>query len=458
MKRNNQIVINFEPSPKQAEAFGYLRDDESDFVGYGGSAFSGKSHLECYWLTIMANAFPGTGWFLARSTLTVLKDTVLKTLFKVFLESNIRIDRHYKLNSTTNIITLYNKSEIFLLDLAFAPSDPMFQWLGGYEFTGGAVDESAECHETAITTLSSRVGRRKNNEFGIRAKILETFNPAKNHVYRRYYLPWKNGTLPKEYKFVKALPQDNPSPEVGPYIERLLKSNDEIMKQRLVHGNFEYDDDPARLIDYEKMNDLFSNYHVAHGPKYITADIARLGGDRIVIIEWDGLRGRVIAYQKEKLTETLSRIEAARIRNGCGKSEVLVDADGMGSSIEDFGGFKGFVNNSRPLPDPSKPIGADGKREVENFDNLKSQCGYRAAELINAGLMYLDCEEWMKALIIEELEQVKQKVVDSDLKKGLMPKDKVKEAIGRSPDFWDAILMRVWFMLRPKFVLTADSV
>ena len=63
----------------------------------------------------------------------------------------------------------------------------------------------------------------------------------------------------------------------------------------------------------------------------------------------------------------------------------------------------------------------------------------------------------MQPLIIEELEQVKQKTLDSDMKKGLMPKDKVKEAIGRSPDVWDAILMRIYFELKPKFVVTATS-
>jgi phage terminase large subunit len=61
------------------------------------------------------------------------------------------------------------------------------------------------------------------------------------------------------------------------------------------------------------------------------------------------------------------------------------------------------------------------------------------AEVIQANGLYLECEEWMRPLIIEELEQWKQKLLDSDMKKGLMPKDKVKEAIGRSPDFSDAI-------------------
>jgi hypothetical protein len=459
MQANTKRVdINFNPSAKQSEAWVYLFDKETDFIGYGGSAFSGKSYLECYWLTVMCIGFPGTGWFLGRSTLTTLKDTVLKTLFKVFAECNIIDGRDYKLNSQTNILTFTNGSEIFLLDLAFAPSDPLFTWLGGYEFTGGAIDESAEVVPGAIDILASRIGRRMNTKYNIRAKILETFNPTKNHVYTRYYSPWKSGFLKKEYKFVKALPQDNPSPEVQEWLERMLKGSDETTKQRLVYGNFDYDDDPARLIDNIKAMDIFTNTHVSEGRRCITADIARLGGDRIVIIEWSGMRGKVIAFEKKKLTVSTTAIEATRVRTGCGKSDVLVDADGMGSGVEDFGGFKGFINNSRPMADPKKPLDASGKPVVENFDMLKSQCGFRMAEVINSNGLYLEAEEWMKPLILEELAQVKQKLLNSDMKKGLMPKDKVKEALGRSPDFWDAILMRAWFELKPKFVLTATAV
>ena len=92
-----------------------------------------------------------------------------------------------------------------------------------------------------------------------------------------------------------------------------------------------------------------------------------------------------------------------------------------------------------------------GNRIPENFDNLKSQCYFRLADLVNHNKMYLECEdESIKDLIIEELEQIKQKNMDSDLKKGVIPKDKIKEVLGRSPDFADTIMMRMWFELRIK--------
>ena len=75
------IEINFRPSLKQDKAWEYLNDAETLFVGYGGGAFSGKTYLLCYWLTINSLAYPDTAWGLARKELTTLKKTTLVTMF-----------------------------------------------------------------------------------------------------------------------------------------------------------------------------------------------------------------------------------------------------------------------------------------------------------------------------------------------------------------------------------------
>lgn len=41
--------------------------------------------------------------------------------------------------------------------------------------------------------------------------------------------------------------------------------------------------------------------------------------------------------------------------------------------------------------------------------------------------------------------------MDKDGKKSVLPKEQVKEVLGRSPDFADTLMMREWFELRPKF-------
>ena len=125
-------------------------------------------------------------------------------------------------------------------------------------------------------------------------------------------------------------------------------------------------------------------------------------------------------------------------------SNIIVDEDGVGGGVCDILRCKGFVNNSRALDNPIT-------RQKENYDNLKSQCYYKLAELINDNKIYINADGKQKQLIIEELEQVKQKSVDNDGSKGVIPKDKVKSLIGRSPDFSDCLAMRMYFEYTPKF-------
>lgn len=107
------------------------------------------------------------------------------------------------------MIRFANGSEILLIDLAYKPSDPLYERLGSLELTDGAIDESGEVDEMAIQILSTRIGRYRNSEYGIRRKILETFNPNKGHVNRRYYIPHREKTLPEHRIFIPALVTDN---------------------------------------------------------------------------------------------------------------------------------------------------------------------------------------------------------------------------------------------------------
>lgn len=451
-----KLLFDTNQNDKQKQVAKLWIDHTTSDIVYGGSKGSGKSYLGVSLIFGDAFIYPETYYFIARKSLTNIRKFTIPSIHEVFRHWKLT-EGYYRYNGQDNFFELNNKSRVYLLDATYLPSDPEYYRFGSMQMTRGWIEEAGEFEEGAKNNLSASIGRWKNDEYNLHPKLLQTCNPSKNYLYRDYYKPAQAGTLPEYRAFVQALPQDNKKlpPEYLPNLERSLNKNE---RERLLRGNWAADDDPAALIDYEKACEVFTNTHVPGGRKCITADIARLGGDRIVIIEWDGMRGKVRAYKKEKLTVTTTNIEAARARMGVGKSDVIVDSDGMGSGVEDFGGFKGFINNSRPMPDPKKPTDATGKPVVENFDNLKSQCGFRMAEIINTNGLYLECPEEFKELIIEEFEQVKQKLLDSDMKKGLMPKDKIKEAIGRSPDFWDAILMRIFFELKPKFVMTAQAV
>ena len=61
---------------------------------------------------------------------------------------------------------------------------------------------------------------------------------------------------------------------------------------------------------------------------------------------------------------------------------------------------------------------------------------------------YRAIKEEYKGYLIEDLEQIKRKNADMDGKLCIIGKDEIKEKLGRSPDFSDAMMMRMYFELQ----------
>lgn len=438
---------------KQTKALDILEDSATTELYYGGAAGGGKSVLGCYWQIKRRLKYPGTRGFIGRSELKTLKKTTLNSFFEVCKMQGLISGRHYTLNEQSSTIKFFNGSEIILADLYAYPSDPEFDSLGSLEITDGFVDEAPQITSKAKQIIKSRI-RFKIDEFGLIPKLLMTGNPSKGWAYYDFYLPASRGELRRDRRFIQALVTDNPN--ISPHYIESLRGLDKNSRERLLNGNWQYDNDPAALIEYDCIINCFTNNHAKTGGKYITADIARFGSDKTVIGIWDGFHVKLHSYHGLSVTESADKIRFFKDRFDIGMSNVIADEDGVGGGVVDILGCKGFVNNSSPvLSHDQRAVVTNYVVKPENFVNLKSQCYFKLAERINRNEIFIDCEENLKQTIIEELEQVKQHNMDKDTKKAVMPKDKVKEILGRSPDFADTLMMREWFELAPQFKVVA---
>jgi hypothetical protein len=434
-------------SVKQTAALDILEDNETNELEFGGGAGGGKSVLGCYWQLKRRFKFPGTRGLIGRSILKTLKETTLVTFFEVAAKQGLKAGEHYKYNGQSNQIDFPNGSIILLKDLHQYPADPNFDELGSLEITDCFIDEANQITEKARNIVKSRI-RFRLDEYGLIPKALYTCNPAKNWTYQDFYKPSKQGELPKNRKFIQSLIDDNP--EISRHYRENLLQLDANSKERLLYGNWEYDNDPATLIQYEKILNCFTNVFVLRGDGYISIDVARFGSDSTVIGLWSGWHVQVFQYRGKSVSEVAQLVEQLRQAHSISLSNIIADEDGVGGGVVDILGCKGFVNNSMALPNQDAPYNEKGEKPKENYNNLKSQCYFRLAERINKGGLYIDCKDiGIKQAIIEELEQVKQYNMDKDGKRMVMPKDKVKEVIGRSPDFADTLMMREWFELQP---------
>lgn len=452
--------------PKQTEAWDAWESAEVTEIGYGGAAGGGKTRLGCYLAIVIAEQFPGSRGAIGRYELKNLRLTTLVELFAIFGELGYEEGRDYTYNAQDSFIKFSNGSVVLLLDTAPSPKDPEYTRFGSLNLTWAWLEESNETPEKAKSILKTRVGR--NNRFVLdgkeviaKALWLETFNPNKGHVHRDYYKPWKAGALPAYRRFIRALPGDNPYlPAI--YIEN-LKRADKVTRERLLEGNFDYDADPQKLFDYEAVLDLRHNVLARpprHRPKrYLINDIARQGGDRIVLSEWEDLT--LVGLE----VNTFQDLEATKlqIRNRVSESripweQVLSDEDGVGGGVVDgLKGSKGFLGGSRAL---EMWDGLRGKKVPQAFANLRSQCFFAAAELVNQRRMAVklryfktNIEGYTEATALEQLEEELDAIKEvprhgqSD-KRAVIPKVDIKEQLGRSPDLCDVVMMRALFELK----------
>jgi phage terminase large subunit len=449
--------------PKQSEAWEAYESETITELGYGGAAGGGKTRLGCYLAITIAEKYPGSRGAIGRKELKTLRLTTLATLFEIFKDLGYKVDTDFKYNAQDSVIRFPNSSEILLLDTAYSPQDPEFTRFGSLELTWAWIDESNETPEKAKAILKTRVGRKNViKEEKVKPFWLETFNPNKGHVHRDYYRPWKEGTLPPYRMFIRALPGDNfHLPEA--YIEN-LKRADKVTRERLLEGNFEYDADPMKIMRYDAITDLPFNTINGDDEKYLIADIARFGGDKIVLATFIGLQIYSLGvYTYQGTDATVLKIKDESRDEHVPFHNILIDEDGIGGGVMDqLPGIKGFIGNSRPLDLVEKTSVL--KQMPSNFTNLRSQCFFKLADMVNTRSMAVKVVKFKTNIegytlemaisdMMEELDVIKQKdTTTSDTKKAIISKEQMKETLGRSPDFADTMSMRMWFELQKREV------
>jgi len=249
------VKLQIELSQKQTQAFQLLSDDKISVLVFGGAAGGGKSWLGCSWQIARRLAYPNTRGFICRQQIKDIVNSTFKTFKKV--SNEMSVNHLWTYNDLRKTIYFSNGSELLLIEAKMKPGDAMFERLGSTEYTDGFIDEATELHFDAYDGLSSRIGREHNEEYGLIPKLLMTCNPKKTWIYNLFYKPYVNGTLDPEYAFIQSFVDDNPKIS-SHYKTKLEKLKSDIMRERLLHGNWDYEAEPDQLIIYEWVEACFT--------------------------------------------------------------------------------------------------------------------------------------------------------------------------------------------------------
>lgn len=353
----------------------------------------------------------------------------------VFSQSKIAFKRlrrnlsHYgvfNFNESNLIVTCPNGAEIHFKS-ADNPDN-----LYGEDVYACVFDEAPRAKEEAWFALRSTLTATEAP-----CKLIGNFGGISNWVHKLK----EKSKSDKNYAYFKVTCWDA--------IKAGILSEDEVLqaKKDLPEKIFkelyeaEASEDDGQLINNQSIIKLFSNTHIESGIKYITADIARLGRDKTVVYVWDGFRVvEIKEYDISRIDFIVNEIKVLQQRYNVNDNNVIADEDGVGGGVVDYLKCNGFVNNSTPIK-------VNGLKD--NFASLKDQCYYYLAEKINRNEIYVNCDEKIEKNLTEELEMVRlPKEIDTSRIR-LMSKDDIKKRIGRSPDYSDALMMRIWFNVNP---------
>jgi phage terminase large subunit len=288
-----------------------------------------------------------------------------------------------------------------------------------------------------------------------------TCNPKQNWAKGEFYDKHINGSLYENNKkllpngekvpqrtFMECLAIENPHLPQD-YINNLYDKaeKDPSTYQRLFKANWDYEDNPNQLPDQEAIEAVFDNDHNPEGLSYITCDVARLGSDKAVIIAWSGwIAKEILTFDISKITDIAHAIKVFMYKYKVPKNRVIADSDGVGGGVIDILAIKSFVNNAKPIRQSNAE---------QNYKNLQVQCLYLLADKINDGSLWIACENItseQKQDIKQELAQIQSAPNKRDeAKLDCKNKGDIKSDIGRSPDYRDALFMRVFFDLKSKF-------
>lgn len=262
----------------------------------------------------------------------------------------------------------------------------------------------------------------------------------------------------------KALLKENPQ-----YLGNLM-AQDDAEKARLLEGNWKASTNKLMLFSNDGLDGMFEvgENEDNIGKGYCSADVARFGSDWAVNISWDGLNVRKVnILTKCDLEQFVAVVEADRGSVRATRKHCIVDVDGMGAGVVDFGKFQAFQGGAAPM----QPKAAKKDRMLKSVHaNLKTQCYYAFAEAVEDGLVSFEgcvymvdgietdtvrTKKWgsikIQALIKKQLRAIRKRNPDNDGKKRINDKAQQKVYLGgMSPDIADALAERFFWEVQPK--------
>jgi len=429
---------------------------------FGGAMGGGKTAALINEGQMLGFDYPGNFGLLLRKTLPSFIDTVLPQLEKF-------VDRRtiYGWNETKKYIYYRNGSRIRYGGLG-EREDDWDKFMSG-EYGWIALDQAEQFTEEQFIMLATRL---RLNLPGIRYFFLLSCNPNVGWIKERFLE--KNL---EDHTFIPSLPEDNKQNLPKNYIPNMKKILTPLSYKALMKGDWEAVGEPDNVYVYLDVRAAMKRRVKPSLPLEIGVDVARSErhtSDETVITLREGLRVEI--YKTSKGVDLMKTagdiwkliaerilprwkeegIETSKEKKSSLKISIKVDADGLGSGVVDRlkeqRGEKQSLCAKWIMDNVSKERkknlaeekfrvyikiieihGAGKPKDPIKFKNVRSEIHWGLRELLEIVSLPNDRE------LLTQLMSIKYDR-NSAGQLFIIPKDKIKEKLGRSPDQAESVI------------------
>jgi hypothetical protein len=414
-------------TPKQAEFAKAVFSGRYTRLLYGGAIRGGKTYCMLLLILALARVYKGSRWAIVRKDLPTIKRNTLPSFARVKPDGFCG-----ELNRTDFYIDCVNGSRIIFFPESIDRDPDLDRWKG-LEVNGFALEEANEIQEKSFVKSIERAGSWVCQHKQPPPLILATCNPSLSYVKRRWYDPWRKGTLQPPYFYLPARIDDNPHlPDSYRQSLESLKETDPAAYDRFVVGNWESADEPDQLIAYDWAL-AAQDVEFQDGKYVLGVDVARYGDDDSVLAHKRGNAITKLEYHHGLSLERLAAIVRSRIVDTpIDARNVLIDAVGLGAGVVDILRSQGF----RVTEVISGAKAVETRGQTFRFNNLRSQMWYYVREQLRLGQI---CFEVDDPRLREDLTAPRY-MISGDKVVKVESKDDIKKRIGRSTDAADAVV------------------
>jgi hypothetical protein len=233
-----------------------------------------------------------------------------------------------------------------------------------------------------------------------------------------------------------------------------LAGQSEEQRSRDLEGNWKYKSVGDDMIKMSHMEAFFNNpQQTGDGVRRVSLDAAFEGGDNLVMWLWEGWHIKDVFVCRKDPKDTVNVVKAKLKEWRVLEENFTYDLNGIGQI------FKGFFNSAVPFNNRESVA----EEDKGLYDTIKSQAAYLfAKKLINKEISIeptlLDYRfeagknknVQLRQILMDERKAIRANASSYEKGFSLIKKIEMKKFVGHSPDFIEAMFMRMIFEIKSK--------